>query len=301
MKIPLLRTDPQRAAFESIVGRIQIILWLDHRTGVLDPDLSWDCETIEYVSGVMQDAGLKPGVAVPHRTGRGPETPCRVRRRRTISCKPPDDPCDRTRFVLLAGTSGVRSGGSHARAARRRTGQATRISIGESEVGIGHVAFDQALIWNRPEDLPPPDPDDPYPCNFTRDEFNDAGGWSAVNVPLEWLGGMTPGVRHEEEAAVRIAQLEQEVNDLRAMRERLIAGSFTEVGPMDVTVREAQRLLLRTGVRARSVCAPSRPGRREDSSHVRARRAEWPQDLPGRRSVLELRRRPGHRPRGHAG
>ena len=64
---------------------------------------------------------------------------------------------------------------------------------------------------------------------------------------------MTPSKRHEEKAAVRIARLEQEVDDLREMLERLIAGSYTEVGPMSVTVREAQRLLLRTG------SAPDRP------------------------------------------
>jgi hypothetical protein len=113
-------------------ARSRSFLWLDHRTGVLDPDLSWESETLEYVAGVMEDAGLKPGVATP-------------------------------------------------------------------AAGAGH-------------DLIGPD----------------------------------PGERHDEEAAVRIARLEQEMNDLRAMLERLIAGSFTEVGPMDVTVREAQGLLVRT-------------------------------------------------------
>ena len=183
MKTP---SELTREQLERIVGQIPIILWLDNRTGVLDPDLSWDCETIEWVSGVMQDARLQPGVAVPHRTGRGPKAPCRVRLRRTISCKPADDPCDRIGFVILAGTSGsLRRVARSCREAADREG--ARLVDRESEVGIGHVEFDEALIWNRPEDLPPPDPDDPYPCNFTRDEFDDAGGWSVVNVPLEWL------------------------------------------------------------------------------------------------------------------
>jgi hypothetical protein len=130
MKIP---SELTREQLEGIVGRIQIILWLDHRTGVLDPDLSWESETLEYVAGAMEDAGLKPEVAIP-------------------------------------------------------------------AAGSG---------------------DD--------------------------LAGPGPGERHDEEAAVRIARLEQEMNDLRAMLERLNAGSYTEVGPTDGTVREAQGHLVRTG------------------------------------------------------
>ena len=130
MKIP---SELTREQLESIVGQIQIILWLDHRTGVLDPDLSWESETLEYVSGVMEDAGLKPGVAMP-------------------------------------------------------------------AAGAGHD-----------------------------------------------LVGPGPRERHDEEAALRIARLEQEVNDLRGVLERLIAGSYMEVGPMDVTVREAQGPPARTG------------------------------------------------------
>jgi hypothetical protein len=75
MKIP---SELTREQLESIVGQIQIILWLDHRTGVLDPDLSWESETLEYVAGVMEDAGLKPGADEPasgtHR-GEGPTAP----------------------------------------------------------------------------------------------------------------------------------------------------------------------------------------------------------------------------------
>ncbi len=61
------------------------------------------------------------------------------------------------------------------------------------------------------------------------------------------LIGPAPGERPDDEAAMRIARLEQEVNDLRAMLERPIAGSYTEVSPMDLTVREAQGHLVRTG------------------------------------------------------
>ncbi len=43
MKIP---SELTREQLEAIVGRIQIILWLDHREGVLDPDLSWESETL---------------------------------------------------------------------------------------------------------------------------------------------------------------------------------------------------------------------------------------------------------------
>jgi hypothetical protein len=46
-------------------ARSRSFLWLDHRTGVLDPDLSWESETLEYVAGVMEDAGLKPGADEP--------------------------------------------------------------------------------------------------------------------------------------------------------------------------------------------------------------------------------------------
>ena len=59
---------------------------------------------------------------------------------------------------------------------------------------------------------------------------------------------MTPrSRRHDEARRARITRLEQDVADLRDMLERLIAESYTEVGPMGVTVREAQGLLQRTG------------------------------------------------------
>ena len=59
---------------------------------------------------------------------------------------------------------------------------------------------------------------------------------------------MTPGERRQDQARrARIRRLEQEVADLREMLERLVAESLTEAGPMDVTVRQAQGLLRRTG------------------------------------------------------
>ena len=111
---------------------------------------------------------------------------------------------------------------------------------------------------------------------------------------------MTPSERHEEKAAVRMARLEQEVDDLREMLERLIAESYNQVGPMSVTVREAQRLLLRTG--PGPPIGPPLPSRKTRRSPSRSRTSSGiaARPLPGRRSVLELRRRSGHRPRGHA-
>src|SRR5262245_55619003 len=59
---------------------------------------------------------------------------------------------------------------------------------------------------------------------------------------------MSLGERRQDEARqARITRLEQDVADLREMLARLVAESLTEVGPMDVTVREAQGLLRRTG------------------------------------------------------
>jgi hypothetical protein len=49
-----------RAQLEQIVGQIQNILRLDSRTGAFDPDVSRDSRTIQRVSGVLEDAGLRP-------------------------------------------------------------------------------------------------------------------------------------------------------------------------------------------------------------------------------------------------
>jgi hypothetical protein len=62
MKTPCELTREQ---LENIVGQIQSILWQDARTGGFDPDLSWDPQTIEWVSAVLEDAGLKPGTTSP--------------------------------------------------------------------------------------------------------------------------------------------------------------------------------------------------------------------------------------------
>src|SRR4051812_6338949 len=57
--------EQTREQLEDIIRQIQSLLWLDPLTGVFDPDRSWDTETIEWVSGVLEDAGLKPEVSIP--------------------------------------------------------------------------------------------------------------------------------------------------------------------------------------------------------------------------------------------
>jgi hypothetical protein len=54
-----------REQLEEVVGRVRDILWRDPVTGDLDPERSWDVETIEWVSGVLEDAGLKPDAVRP--------------------------------------------------------------------------------------------------------------------------------------------------------------------------------------------------------------------------------------------
>ena len=65
--------DLTREQLKAIVGRIQSILWLDPTTDAFDPDRSWDVETIEWVSGVLEDFGLRPGTTSPT-TGVVPES-----------------------------------------------------------------------------------------------------------------------------------------------------------------------------------------------------------------------------------
>ena len=45
-----------------IVEGIRDILWLDiyPDRDFYNPDKEWDCETIEYVAGTLEDAGLRP-------------------------------------------------------------------------------------------------------------------------------------------------------------------------------------------------------------------------------------------------
>jgi hypothetical protein len=121
--------------------------------------------------------------------GRAPETDCRVRLRQTIACKPEAVQDDPTGFVILAGTPG-----SLRRVARscRETAdwEGARLVDRESDIGLGHVEFDTALIWELPAALPEPDPDDPHPCNFSVSEYDAVhgyGGWNVTNVPLELL------------------------------------------------------------------------------------------------------------------
>jgi hypothetical protein len=65
-----------REELERIVGRIRDILWKDPVTGELDPDRSWDVATLEDVSGVVEDAGLKPEPVRPAScTGEGAANP----------------------------------------------------------------------------------------------------------------------------------------------------------------------------------------------------------------------------------
>jgi hypothetical protein len=62
-------TDLSDAECREIVRQIQSILWFDYsgqeQTFIWNPDKEWDCETIEYVSGVLEDAGLKPADPIP--------------------------------------------------------------------------------------------------------------------------------------------------------------------------------------------------------------------------------------------
>ena len=56
-----------REQLERALIAIRDILWRDPVTGRLDPERSWCVETIEWVSGVIEDAGLKPDPLPPAR------------------------------------------------------------------------------------------------------------------------------------------------------------------------------------------------------------------------------------------
>jgi endo-1,4-beta-D-glucanase Y len=43
-----------------MVSGIRQILWIDFADGKWDPDKEWSQDTIEYVAGVLEDAGLRP-------------------------------------------------------------------------------------------------------------------------------------------------------------------------------------------------------------------------------------------------
>ena len=96
-----------RAQLEAVVLRIRDILWRDPVTGGLDPDRSWDMETIEWVSGVIADAGLKPDPTRP------------------ASLRPPDDteePDAAMRAALEALIQTIEATGGCIRPGRRTVG-----------------------------------------------------------------------------------------------------------------------------------------------------------------------------------
>jgi hypothetical protein len=49
----------------NVVRQIRDIRWRDPTTAQLDPERSSDVEAIEWVSGVLDDAGLKPHLDRP--------------------------------------------------------------------------------------------------------------------------------------------------------------------------------------------------------------------------------------------
>jgi hypothetical protein len=60
-------TEPSelsRAELEEIVGQIQGLLWLDlvadEETWNPDKEWNWDWDTLEYMAGVLEEAGLRP-------------------------------------------------------------------------------------------------------------------------------------------------------------------------------------------------------------------------------------------------
>jgi hypothetical protein len=53
-------SELSREQLEEIAVQIRDILWLDPISGAPDPERSWGVETLEWVSGVLEEAGLKP-------------------------------------------------------------------------------------------------------------------------------------------------------------------------------------------------------------------------------------------------
>ena len=60
-------SELNREQLERALIAIRDILWREPVTGRLDPERSWCVETIEWVSGVVEDAGLKPDPLPPAR------------------------------------------------------------------------------------------------------------------------------------------------------------------------------------------------------------------------------------------
>lgn len=61
-------SDLTHEELEDIVLQIRNILWKDYSTDELDPDRSWNSETIEWVAGVLEDAELKPDRVVQRKS-----------------------------------------------------------------------------------------------------------------------------------------------------------------------------------------------------------------------------------------
>jgi hypothetical protein len=72
-------SELSREELESIALQIRDILWRDPVTGELDPQRSWTVETIEWVSGVIEDAGLKPDPIPPAPPATGEPTVATMR------------------------------------------------------------------------------------------------------------------------------------------------------------------------------------------------------------------------------
>ncbi len=65
-----------REELERVVLQVRDILWQDSISGELDPDRSRDTGTMEWVSGVLEDAGLEPDRVVrPRPSAEGPPAP----------------------------------------------------------------------------------------------------------------------------------------------------------------------------------------------------------------------------------
>jgi hypothetical protein len=73
-------SDLTREELEEVVLVVRDILWRDPVSGRLDSERSWDVQTIEWVSGALEDAGLKPASIPPSQTsGDGVEGPATMR------------------------------------------------------------------------------------------------------------------------------------------------------------------------------------------------------------------------------
>ena len=72
-------SDLSREELEGVVRAVRDILWRDPITGRLGAGRSWDVQTIEWVSGVLKDARLKPDPSPPPASGDDVEEPAAMR------------------------------------------------------------------------------------------------------------------------------------------------------------------------------------------------------------------------------